>query len=144
MLLLSGCCNIKHACGTGNPNESANVDGLIFNPFYREAGIEVGFYADNWLYASASAGSNLSDVTSNYTKDPTYTARLELTPRFGEVGLMIGGSYAAVKLEGATGTLNTNMYGGFFGFGYDEFSLLAEYDMANGLSKLVWTSRRWH
>jgi len=128
--------------GVYTPNYGIRMDdhtaytrqGLIFSPFYREAGIEVGFYAEDWLYASASAGSNLSDVTSNYTKDPTYTARLEFTPRFGEVGLMIGGSYAAVKLEGATGTLNTNMYGGFFGFGYDEFSLLAEYDIANDLS----------
>jgi hypothetical protein len=109
-------------------------EGLIFNPFYREAGIEVGFFADDWLYASASAGSNLSDFTSNYTKDPTYTARVEVTPHFGEVGLMLGGSYTAVKLVGSAGTLNTNLYGGFFGFGYDEFSLLAEYDFANDLS----------
>lgn len=109
-------------------------EGLIFNPFYREAGIEVGFFADDWLYASASAGSNLSDFTSNYTKDPTYTARVEVTPNFGEVGLMLGGSYTAAKLVGSAGTLNTNLYGGFFGFGYDEFSLLAEYDLANDLS----------
>ena len=127
--------------GVYTPNYGIRMDdhtaytrqGLIFNPFYREAGIEVGFYADDWFYASASAGSNLSDVTSNYTKDPTYTARLELTQRFDEVGLMIGGSYASVKLEGGSGSLNTNMYGGFFGFGYDEFSLLAEYDIANEL-----------
>lgn len=128
--------------GVYTPNYGIRMDdhtaytrqGLIFNPFYREAGIEVGFYAEEWLYASASAGSNLSDVTSNYTKDPTYTARVEVTPRLGEVGLMFGGSYAAVKLVDGTRTLNTNMYGGFFGFGYDEFSLLAEYDIANDLS----------
>ena len=47
---------------------------------------------------------------------------------------MFGGSYAAVKLVGSAGTLNTNMYGGFFGFGYTDFSLLAEYDIANDLS----------
>jgi hypothetical protein len=28
------------------------------------------------------------------------------------------------------------MYGGFFGFGFDEFSLLAEYDMANDLQDM--------
>jgi hypothetical protein len=124
--------------GVYTPNYGIRMDdhtaytrqGLIFNPFYREAGAEIGFYADDWLYASASAGSNLSDVTSNYTKDPTYTARLEVTPKFGEIGLMFGGSVASVKLD----TLNTNMFGGFFGFGYDEFSLLAEYDLANDLS----------
>ena len=106
---------------------------LLFNPLYREAGVEVGYFVDDWLYASASAGSNLTSVTNNYSKDPTYIARLELTPRFGEVGLMFGGSYASVKMDGGAGTLNTNFYGGFFGFGYDEFSLLAEYDIANDL-----------
>lgn len=128
--------------GVYTPNYGIRLDdhtaytreGLIFNPFYREAGFEIGYYAEDWLYASASAGSNLSDVTSNYTKDPTYTARVEVTPHFGEVGLMFGGSYASVKLQGSAGALNTTMYGGFFGFGYDELSLLAEYDLANDLS----------
>ena len=127
--------------GVFTPNYGIRMDdhtaytrqGLIFNPFYREAGVEVGFFADDWLYASASAGSNLSDVTSNYTKDPTYTARLEVTPQIGEIGLMFGGSIASVKLDGGEETLNTNMYGGFLGFGYDEFSLLAEFDMAKDL-----------
>lgn len=127
--------------GVFTPNYGIRIDdhtaytrqGLIFNPFYREAGVEIGFFPEDWLYASASVGSNLSDFTSNYTKDPTYTARVELTPRFGQVGLMLGGSYASVKLDGGEGTLNTSMYGGFFGFGFDEFSLLAEYDFANDL-----------
>ena len=108
-------------------------EGLIFNPFYREAGVEIGFFADKWLYVSASAGSNLTDATTNYSKDPTYIARLELTPNLGDIGLMFGGSVASVKLGSAGSTLNTNMYGGFFGFGYDEFTLLAEYDLANDL-----------
>lgn len=128
--------------GVYTPNYGIRLDdhtaytrqGLIFNPFYREAGVEIGIFAGDWLYASASAGSNLSDAASNYTKDPTYTARLELTPQLGEIGLMFGGSVAAVKLENSQGSLNTNMYGGFLGFGYDEFSLLAEYDFANDLT----------
>ena len=93
--------------GVYTPNYGIRLDdhtaytrqGLIFNPFYREAGVEVGIFADDWLYASASAGSNISDAASNYTKDPTYTARLELTPQLGEVGLMFGGSVAAVKIR---------------------------------------------
>jgi hypothetical protein len=129
--------------GIYTPNYGIRLDdhtaytrqGLIFNPFYREAGVEVGFFADDWLYASASAGSNLSDLTSNYTKDPTYTVRAEITPHLGKIELMFGSSYAAVKLVGSEGTLNTNMYGGFFGFGYQEFSLLAEYDLVNNLSR---------
>lgn len=129
--------------GVYTPNYGIRLDdhtaytrqGLIFNPFYREAGVEVGIFVEKWLYASASAGSNLSDVASNYAKDPTYTARLELTPHLGEFGLTLGGSAAVVKLENSQGSLNTNMFGGFFGFGYNEFSFLAEYDLANNLSK---------
>jgi hypothetical protein len=130
--------------GVYTPNYGLRLDdhtaytrqGLIFNPFYREAGIEVGFFADDWLYASASAGSNLSDFSSNYLNDPTYTARLELTPQINQVGLLFGGSFASTKTVRGGATLNTNMYGGFFGIGYDEFSLLAEYDLANDLSAL--------
>jgi hypothetical protein len=102
--------------------------GLIYNPHYTEAGVEVSVYGGNFLFATASAGSNLL-ANRTLSKDPTYTARLELTPRFGEVGIMFGGSYAAAKIPRAT-----EMYGGFSGFGYDEFSLLAEYDIAKNLT----------
>lgn len=102
-------------------------EGLIYNPFYTEAGVEVGMYAGNLVYATASVGSNL---LSNRTlsKDPTYTARLEVTPSFGKLGLLFGGSYAAAKIPQAV-----EMYGGFFGVGYDEFTLLAEYDFAENI-----------
>lgn len=101
--------------------------GLIYNPFYTEAGVEVGMYAGNFLYLTASAGSNL---LSNRTlsKDPTYTTRLEITPHFGMIELMVGGSFASAKIPQPI-----NMYGGFFGFGYSEFSLLAEFDVAEDL-----------
>lgn len=101
--------------------------GLIYNPHYTEAGVEVGVYGDKFLFATASAGANLL-TNRTLSKDPTYTARLELTPRIDNVGLMFGGSFAAAKIP-----QSTEMYGGFFGFGYDEFSLLAEYDIANDI-----------
>jgi hypothetical protein len=41
---------------------------------------------------------------------------------------MFGGSFAAAKIP-----WKTEMYGGFWGLGYDEFSLLAEYDIANDI-----------
>ena len=101
--------------------------GLIYNPFYTEAGVEVGVYGSDFLFATASVGSNLLS-NSTLTKDPSYTARLELTPSFDKFGLLFGASYAAVKTP-----TSVNMFGGFFGFGYDEFSLLAEYDIADGI-----------
>lgn len=99
--------------------------GLIYNPFYTEAGLEVGMFGGDFLFATASVGSNL---LSNRTlsKDPTYTIRIELTPGIKNFNFLFGGSFAAAKIPQAA-----DMYGGFFGFGYNEFSLLAEFDLAN-------------
>ncbi|MCK7525869.1 MAG: hypothetical protein MZV64_53810 [Ignavibacteriales bacterium] len=58
-----------------------------------------------------------------------------MTPRFGEVGLMFGGSYAAVKLVGSAGTLKYKYVRRIFRYlVMTDFSLLAEYDIANDLS----------
>ncbi len=101
--------------------------GLIYNPFYTEVGVEAGAFLGNWGFLTASAGSNLLN-NRTFTKDPTYTARLELTPTIGHVSFSFGGSYAAAKVRQPI-----EMYGGFFGIGYDRFTLLAEYDMAKNL-----------
>lgn len=101
--------------------------GLIYNPFYTEAGLEVGMFEGDFLFATASIGSNL---LSNRTlsKDPTYTARIELTPNINQFNFLIGGSFAAAKIPQAV-----NMYGGFIGFGYDELSLLSEFDIGKDI-----------
>lgn len=101
--------------------------GLIYNPYYTEAGLEVGVYGSDFLFATASVGSNLIS-NSTLSKDPSYTARVEVTPTIDKIGLLFGASYAAVKTPTAV-----NMFGGFLGFGYEEFSLLAEYDIADGI-----------
>jgi hypothetical protein len=100
--------------------------GLIYNPFYIEAGVELGVYLSDFVFLTTSVGTNLNNPT--LTKDPTYTARLELNPSIGKVGLMIGGSYAAAKIPQPT-----EFYGGFVGIGYDRFTLLAEFDQAKNL-----------
>ncbi len=100
--------------------------GLIYNPFYIEAGGELGVYVSNFAFLTASVGPNLNNPT--LTKDPTYTARLELTPSIGKIGFLLGGSFAAAKVP-----QTTEIYGGFAGIGYDRFSLLAEFDIANNL-----------
>lgn len=101
--------------------------GLIYNPFYTEAGVEVGMFGGDLLFASTSVGSNL---LSNRTlsKDPTYTARIELTPKIDQLNFLLGGSYAAAKIP-----QSVNMFGGFIGFGYDEFSLLSEFDIGKNI-----------
>ena len=102
--------------------------GLIYNPFYNETGVELGFYIDKFLYATASVGSNNITPARPLSKDPTLTARIELTPKVNSVRLLIGGSYAFASVPE-----RLNMIGGFAGFGFLEFSLLAEYDIANNL-----------
>ena len=106
---------------------TGSSQGLIYSPYYTEAGIEAGLYISNWGLFTASAGSNLAN---NFTlsKDPTYTTRLELHPKVGRVGLLFGGSYAAAKVP-----QTADFYGGFAGLGLDRFSLLAEFDIGNNV-----------
>ncbi|MCH7517096.1 MAG: hypothetical protein IIB08_08260, partial [Bacteroidetes bacterium] len=95
--------------------------GLIYDPLYTEAGVELGVYISDFIFLTTSIGSNLNNPT--LTKDPTYTARLEFSPSIGKVGLMFGGSYAAAKVP-----QTTEFFGGFAAIGYDRFTLLAEFD----------------
>ena len=104
-----------------------NRQGLIYSPWYTEVGAEVGIYISNWALLTASAGSNIS-TNRTFTKDPTYTARLEMYPKIGKVGLMFGGSYAAAKIP-----QTSDFYGAFAGFGYKRFTLLGEFDRANNV-----------
>jgi hypothetical protein len=101
--------------------------GLIYNPFYTEAGLEAGFYISDFAMFTASAGTNVS-TNSTLTKNPTYTARLELDPKLGKVGLLLGGSYAKAEIP-----QKTDFYGGFIGLGYKRFSLLGEFDLGKNV-----------
>ena len=106
---------------------TGSIQGLIYSPWYTEVGVEAGLYISDWALFTASAGSNLYN-NNTLSKDPTYTTRLELNPKIGKVGLLFGGSYAAAKIPHAA-----DFYGGFIGFGYNRFSLLAEFDVGNNV-----------
>ncbi len=97
--------------------------GLIYNPSNTEAGVEVVMFGGRFPFATASDVSNLLS-NKTLTKNPTYTASVELTPSLNQFHFLIGGSYAAAKIP-----QTFNIYGGFLGFGHDEFTLLAEYDL---------------
>lgn len=101
--------------------------GLIYNPFYTEAGVEAGFYISDFAMLTASAGANVS-TNRTLTKNPTYTARLELDPKLGKVNLLFGGSYAKAEIP-----QKTDFYGGFFGFGFKRLSLLGEFDLGKNV-----------
>lgn len=101
--------------------------GLIYNPWYTEVGIEAGVYISDWAFLSASMGSNIS-TNRTFSKDLTYTARFEVTPSIGKVGFLFGGSYAAAKVP-----QTSDFYGVFAGGGYHRFSIIAEFDRANNV-----------
>ncbi len=106
--------------------------GLPYGPFYLETGMEVGFYLDKLAFFTASVGRPSGNFP--FEADPTYTARLEITPTTDRFGLMFGGSYANSKTREVgfpPKFNNTDIYGGFIGLGYDRFALLAEYDIAD-------------
>jgi len=95
---------------------------LIYNPFYIETGIEAGVYLSDLAFITLSAGqSNFPFFT-----DPTYTARFEITPQFGSINLLAGGSFGAYR-----DSLEVKMMAGFFGISVNDFTLLAEYDVMN-------------
>jgi hypothetical protein len=100
--------------------------GSIYNPFYVESGVELGLYIFDFAFLTTSIGTNHNNRT--FSKDPSYTARLELTPSIGRAGFTFGGSYVAAKVP-----QSTNIYAGFAGFGFDRFSILGEYDIAENL-----------
>jgi hypothetical protein len=111
---------------------SEGMQGLIYTPFYTEAGIEAGANISDWGLLTASAGASIVQNTpagGTLRKDPNYTARLEIDPQIGRVGLMFGGSYASIKIP-----RKADFYGGFFGVGYKRISLLGEFDLSENVT----------
>lgn len=115
----------------GDMGVSAGGAGFIYNPFYTETGIELGYYFGELAFLTVSAGGS---GFPSFQKDPAYTARLELNPPINDnINLMFGGSFAAVKPGFGSAIRNASMLGGFVGFGFNNFTLLAEFDQAKSL-----------
>jgi hypothetical protein len=114
---------------------TGTVQGLFYTPFYLETGIELGANISDIATLTASVGKSKTNTT--FAVDPTWTARFELTPSIDKVNLLFGGSFASTKtksfnpLNGSLSYLPTQLYGGFAGFGFKQFSLMGEYDIAS-------------
>ncbi len=104
------------------------AQGLIYNPLYVEAGVELGANISENVLFTASVGKPKNHGTFSF--DPTYTARLEYSPLIEKIQFTLGGSYASTKTNMVSRVLNTSLYGGFAGIGYKRFTLMAEYDVA--------------
>lgn len=102
-------------------------DGFMYEPRYVETGLELGFFLSDLAFWTFSVGNNGLGM---FTRDPSYTTRIEFMPKVREnINLFVGGSYAVHKL-GLANKRNVNLYGGFLGIGINQFTLLAEYDIA--------------
>lgn len=119
------------------------VMGLIYQPGYTETGIELGEYFSSDLFITASVGNPHYGYSPTdpaiFRNDPSYTASLQFTPVIAKkIPLLIGGSYTTFK--GTIGPLfpkdypKVNMFGGFLGIGYGNFTIIGEYDIAKNLT----------
>lgn len=107
--------------------------GFIYEPRYVETGVELGFYFGEMAFLTLSAGKQggLSSAAP-FAKDPSYTARLEITRELSDnVNLLVGGNYASHKATLFPGWRNYSYAGGFLGIGMGDLTLLAEYDVAS-------------
>ncbi|MGK9475479.1 hypothetical protein ACSSV9_01565 [Melioribacter sp. OK-6-Me] len=104
------------------------IQGMFYNPFYIETGIELGAYLTDNTLITASMGKPKS--SSLFSSDPTFTLRFETTRQMGDANILVGASYVAFERKVLSSSLQSKMYGGFAGFGLKYFSLMGEYDIA--------------
>lgn len=105
------------------------IQGLPYNPFYLETGIELGLnLIDNALLTASVGKSKFNPI---FSTDPTFTTRFEIMPAINKMRFLFGGSYSTAKTRNLGTYLSTKLYGGFAGFGYDRFAIIGEYDVAD-------------
>lgn len=104
------------------------IQGLVYHPFYIETGVELGANISKIASLTASIGKSKGNAV--FSTDPTFTARFELMPSIDRYVFLLGGSFASTKVRNLGNYNSTKMYGGFAGFGYNRFSLMGEYDIA--------------
>ncbi|MCK6615129.1 MAG: hypothetical protein L6Q47_12895 [Ignavibacteriaceae bacterium] len=107
--------------------------GLIYDPRYLETGVEFGYNFGELAFATMSVGRQGGFASAApFSKDPSYTARVEFTPEVSDnFTFMAGANYASHKQTLFPGWRDFSYAGGFLGFGAAGFTLLAEYDIAS-------------
>lgn len=115
---------------------TGSKQGLIYTPMYVESGAEVGVNIYDQAFLTASVGNASSQL---FIKDPSFTANLKITPTISdEIGLFVGGSLGIYRDKRSSSPPKfqqifpqVRMYGGYFGFGFENFTLMSEYDFAD-------------
>lgn len=104
--------------------------GFIYEPRYVETGVELGYYFGEVAFLTVSVGKPNSG--GQFSKDPSYTARVEVTRELSDnFNLLVGANYASHKATLFPGWRNYSYAGGFLGLGMGDLTLLAEYDVAS-------------
>lgn len=109
--------------------------GFIYNPSYTESGVEVGVNISEQTLLTASIGNSSSAL---FVKDPSFTANLKLSPNLSDdFSFFAGGSAAIYRDRRLSGpplfqqiTPQVKIYGAYFGFGFENFTIMGEYDIA--------------
>ncbi len=113
--------------------------GLIYEPRYTETGVEVGAYISDFMFITASVANPRS---RQFEADPTYTGRIEFNSTIANtISMFLGGSIVIFKDRKLDSNFKTifpevKMYGGFLGFGIEDFTFEGEFDIADDLTLL--------
>jgi hypothetical protein len=110
--------------------------GLIYDPRYNETGVEVGVYLNEIAFISASIGNPRSDIPFWPNSDLSWTANLKISPPINDdMALFVGGSFNSFRGP-LPPSFNPNYpavktFGGYLGFGFKDFTVMGEFDIAN-------------
>jgi hypothetical protein len=111
--------------------------GLIYDPRYTETGGELGFYIGDFALLTASLGNPRQSPFSR-NSDLSWTGNLKITPSISDnAALFFGGSFASFRGQIPPDFTNypaVKMYGGYLGLGIGDFTIMGEYDIADGLN----------
>jgi hypothetical protein len=109
--------------------------GLIYDPRYNETGGEVGLYFGEFGFFTASVG-NPRPYPFAANSDLAWTLNLKIMPEISDnAALFFGGSFASFRGPIPPEFNNypaVKMYGGYAGFGVGNFTVMGEFDIADG------------
>lgn len=108
---------------------TGRIQGMIYNPYYNETGIEAGINISDFGLVTASVGKSVNN--SVLTTDPTFTTSLQLYQSLGRLRFFGGGSFASFKTRSGASRLNSTLAGGFAGLGYKRITVMGEFDAAS-------------
>lgn len=100
------------------------ASGLIFESGYSQTGVEAGFYPNESVFFSLSAGQSYFPFRS----DLSYIGRIEFTPSINSLNFLAGASYGIFRNPNEISPFSFTSF--FGGIGNQKFSILGEIVLA--------------